>query len=201
LQEAYIKASNTFAFDSFGRAVTLSGDGATLAVGARSEDSAANTIGGDENDNSKSSSGAVYVFARDERQDEWSQVAYVKPSNTDEQDSFGISVSLSDDGKLLAVGADGESSAAVGVEGDTSDNSAMKAGAVYVFGRDRQAWSQAAYIKAPNPEADDRFGLSVALSGDGQTLGIGSNEDGADIGIGGDQSNNSAAGAGAVYVY
>ena len=46
-------------------------------------------------------------------------------------DSFGWSVSVS--GNTLVVGAYSEDSAATGVDGDQADNSAMNAGAAYVF--------------------------------------------------------------------
>jgi hypothetical protein len=46
----------------FDVAAALSGDGATLAVGAGFEDSAATGIGGDQTSNAATDSGAVYVF-------------------------------------------------------------------------------------------------------------------------------------------
>lgn len=58
---------------------------------------------------------------------------YVKASNTGAGDNFGQSVVLSADGSTLAVGAYAEDSKALGVEGDQGDNSAMDAGAVYLF--------------------------------------------------------------------
>ena len=63
-QQAYIKASNAGTDDQFGFAVTLSGDGNTLAVSAPYEDSAATGINGNQADNSMENSGAVYVFTR-----------------------------------------------------------------------------------------------------------------------------------------
>jgi len=48
-------------------------------------------------------------------------------------DQFGISVALPADASILAVGAQGEGSAATGVAGNQADNSALNAGAVYVF--------------------------------------------------------------------
>src|SRR5690606_19867542 len=100
----------------------------------------------------------------------WSQQAYIKASNTDAGDWFGFGVALSGDGNTLAVSANSEDSNATGIDGDQADNSAPDAGAVYVFVRDGQAqWSQQAYIKASNAEADDGFGYSVALSRDGNT--------------------------------
>ena len=42
--------------------MALSGDGQTLVVGARGEDSAATGVNGNQADNSADESGAVYVF-------------------------------------------------------------------------------------------------------------------------------------------
>jgi hypothetical protein len=131
-QDAYIKASNTGGGDGFGVAVSLTGDGNTLAVGATGEDSNATGIGGDEIDDSLSESGAAYTFRRDPGED-WAQFNYVKASNTDAGDEFGLSVSLSVNGNTLAVGAELEDSNATGIGGDQSDNSADAAGAAYLY--------------------------------------------------------------------
>ena len=53
--------------DQLGGSLGLSDDGATLAVGAPFEDSAATGIGGDEEDESAEFAGAVYVFYRQRR--------------------------------------------------------------------------------------------------------------------------------------
>ncbi len=50
-QNAYIKASNTGFLDQFGKSVSLSADGDTLAVGAPAEDSNATGVNGDQSDN------------------------------------------------------------------------------------------------------------------------------------------------------
>ncbi len=134
-QQAYVKASNTGAGDSFSLPV-LSGDGNTLAVGAMSEDSAAtgiNNTSPGQVDNSASSAGGVYVFTRSVST--WTQQAYVKASNTDADDSFGIPA-LSRDGDTLAVSVQFEDSAATGVNNTTpgqGDNAATAAGAVYLY--------------------------------------------------------------------
>ncbi len=60
VQEAYLKASNTDAGDSFGDSVALDGD--TLVVGAKGEYSSARGVNGDQSDNSSNSAGVVYVF-------------------------------------------------------------------------------------------------------------------------------------------
>jgi trimeric autotransporter adhesin len=128
-QQVYVKASNTGEGDWFGWWVSLSGD--TLAVGAPFESSAARGVNDNDkqDDDSKPAAGAVYVFVR--KRATWTQQAYLKASNTDENDFFGWSVSLS--GDTLAVGAPGEASAATGVNGDQNNNLASFAGAVYVF--------------------------------------------------------------------
>jgi hypothetical protein len=70
-----------------------------------------------------------------------------------------------------------------------------------VFVRDGVDWSQRAYVKAPNTYEIDHF-LPAALSGDGNTLAVGAaGEDSSATGIGGNQADNSASYAGAVYLY
>jgi hypothetical protein len=193
-QEAYLKASNTGADDEFGYSVAISGD--TLAVGAHNEDSVATGINGNQSDNTATESGAVYVFRRNSTV--WQQEAYLKASNTGAGDEFGISVTLS--GDTLAVGALREDSAAIGVNGSQTDNTATDSGAVYVFRRTGTAWQQEAYLKASNTGASDIFGESMALSGD--TLVVGAfREDSAATGVNGSQTDNTASDSGAAYVF
>lgn len=199
-QEAYVKASNTGSFDTFGFHLGLSSDGNTLAVGAYGESSNATGIGGNQANNSANSSGAVYVFTRSGAV--WSQEAYIKASNTEGSDIFGLTIALSADGNTLGVCAGWEDSNATGIGGNQADNSAGMAGAVYVFTRSGAVWSQQAYVKASNTGASDGFGIGLALSADGNTMVVGAHsEDSAATGIGGDESSNAASDAGAVYVY
>jgi hypothetical protein len=200
-QEAYLKASNTDDGDHFGGEVVLSADGTTLAIRSRVEASASTGINGDQNDNSAPEAGAVYLFVRS-ASGVWHQQAYIKASNTEAGDRFST-IALSADGNTLAVGANREDSVAVGINGDESDNSAQDAGAVYLFNRNAGGqWEQAAYVKAGNTDAEDRFGIDVALSGDGRTLAVGAiHEDSAATGINGDDSDNSLENAGAVYIF
>ena len=60
-QQAYVKAKNTDLGDVFGRSVSLSGDGDTLAVGADWEDSSSAGINS-KPDESAPESGAVYLY-------------------------------------------------------------------------------------------------------------------------------------------
>ncbi len=200
---AYIKASNSRSALKFGNSVALSADGTTLAVSSVAEDSATKGINGNQNDHSAVGAGAVYVYARGAAG--WKQQAYVKASNTDSADGFGYSLALSADGNTLVVGANGEASAATGVNGNQADNSMAGAGAVYVFNRTGAAWEQSAYLKASNTgESDDgdQFGYSLALSGDASTIAVGAiAEDSAATGINGNGADNSAGESGAVYVF
>jgi hypothetical protein len=63
-QQAYVKGSNTEAYDEFGSSVALSRDGRTMVATARGEDSNARGVNGNEADNSLDESGAAYVFTR-----------------------------------------------------------------------------------------------------------------------------------------
>jgi hypothetical protein len=199
-QEAYLKASNTDRMDQFGGAVALSGAGDVLAIGAGQEDSSSPGVGGDQDDNSATAAGAVYIFGFDGA--DWSQQAYIKASNPETEDQFGRVLALSADGNTLAVGAEDEDSAAVGIDGDQNDNSTENAGAVYVFRFDGAGWFQQAYVKASNTESGDRFGATVALSADGNTLVAGAEEeDSGATGVNGNQMDNSAPDSGAAYVF
>ena len=202
VQEAYLKASNTEAFDGFGSAVAVGDD--VVAVGAPGEDSSAPGVNADESDNSMRDSGAVYIFRRDV--DLWRQEAYVKASNPGGSedflsyvgDKFGDSLALWDD--TLAVGADTESSAATGVNGDQDNDDARFSGAVYVFRRQDALWAQEAYIKASNTDSGDQFGFCVSLWED--TLAVGTPwEESRAAGVNGDQDDDTLYGAGAVYMF
>ncbi|WP_445361818.1 histidine kinase [Microbulbifer sp. EKSA005] len=200
IQEAYVKASNTGANDEFGISVSLSGDGSTMAVGAIGEGSSAVGIDGEQSNNDAQQAGACYVFSRTDG--DWAQQAYIKASNTDSEDSFGQSVTLSDSGDILAVGASSEDSNAIGTDGDQSNDEAKDSGAAYVFTRTDNKWAQQAYLKASNSDASDAFGESVSLTADGRTLVVGAPKEGSSAkGIGGDQNNNSVENAGAAYVF
>lgn len=196
-QQAYIKASNpkvvpiaapypaSLGWAKFGASISLAADGSTLAVGAPGEASNARGINGDQTNSQAPGSGAVYVFQRSGGA--WSQHAYVKASNTVPAATyrtdiaagysivnaaeFGKSLSLSANGKMLAVGAPGEQSNATGINGNQDDTSLDGAGAVYVFALGT-SWSQQAYVKA-SISAENFFGTSVSLSGDGRTLAVG----------------------------
>jgi hypothetical protein len=88
-QEAYIKASNAEALDSFGRSVALRGN--DLLVGAFDEDSG---VWNDQADNTASAAGAAYLFRHDGV--DWAQVGYLKADTPVAGEQFGEAVALTD---------------------------------------------------------------------------------------------------------
>jgi len=182
-QQAYLKAAIRDPGDDFGFAVAIDGD--TIVVGASGEESGT----GDPNDNSRTDSGAAYVFVRNGTS--WSQQAYLKPGNPDVSDLAGRSVAIS--GNTIVVGAYNEDSNG----SSPNDNSASNAGAAYVFVRNGTSWSQQAYLKAANAGAGDEFGRSVAIVGD--TIVVGAPYE--DSSSAANPGNDSFTDAGAAYVF
>ena len=192
--ETTLGSSNLEIGDNFGFSVAADGD--TLVVGAYAEDSSAAGVNGNQASNATQNSGAAYVFVRDGTT--WSQQAYLKASNPGADDNFGVSVAIS--GDTLVVSAPNEDSNATGVDGEQGNNLASGSGAVYVFVRQGTTWSQQAYLKASNTAPFDGFGGSVTVSGDTVVVAA-TGEDSSATGVNGDQANNAASAAGALYVF
>lgn len=173
-----------------------------------------------------SGSGAVYMFRR--KENGWDEEAHVKASNAQEGDSFGSSITLSIDGNTMAVGAIGDDSNAKGVNGDQSNNTCyylndsgyviepeckeagknavrglINNGAVYVFKRAEDLWTQEAYLKPSSTFITTLFGISVDLAGDGNTLAVGTPGDASNATtVNGDTTQHiDYANTGATYVF
>lgn len=178
--------------DRFGSAVAIAADGQTLVVGAPL---AEGIRPGDFDD------GTAYVFTRDIAS--WTQRSILGGPHADgnDGDEFGEQVAISSDGSTLAVGApfdDGDTSSTF----ENPNTNASLSGTAYVFvTTDRVQWLRQAYLKAPNGEAEDAFGIAVALSADGNTLAIGAFGEDGDATSTLDDDNDNHEGAGAVYVY
>ncbi|WP_165440629.1 polysaccharide lyase family 8 super-sandwich domain-containing protein [Rubripirellula amarantea] len=142
-----IVGNDTIKRDLFGRSVDISGD--TIVVGA----SVADPVG--------ASSGAAYVFNRDEGgADNWGQVKKLTGSTQAAGDRFGQSVSI--DGNFIAVGA------------FRHDGVGSDSGAAYVFLRGSggtENWGEAKVIEASDASAADQFGYSVSMSGSRVAIG------------------------------
>jgi hypothetical protein len=101
-------------------------------------------------------------------------------------DRFGASLALHEG--VLAVGAPGEDGSGSGLDPEPDDLS-PGSGAVFVYALERGAWSEAAYVKPREGQADSGFGRAVALDDGALVVGA----PGADLA--------GAASAGVVFVY
>lgn len=134
-QQSKLLASDGAAGDVFGTTIAISGD--TALVGAHADDE----LGAD--------SGSAFVFVRSG--EVWTEQAKLVPSDGAAGDHFGVSVAL--EGDTAVVGA------------YLHDGIAGDAGAAYVFVRNAGVWSQEAKLMPGDAGGGERFGISVALSG------------------------------------
>jgi len=137
--------------DEFGKSVSLSADGTVMAVGAPAH-----------NGNGPKS-GQVKIYLWDEEGDSSSDYVEIQSLYGDESDRgyLGISVSISADGKTLAVGANG------------SDVNGSFSGQVNVYSWDDAASNFYLLQSIHGDDADDQLGFSLSLSADGKTLAVG----------------------------
>jgi hypothetical protein len=183
--------------DWFGWSVAISGN--TIVVGAINEDSNSTGINSVPDELSEEA-GAAYVFVRNGTT--WTQQAYLKPGaigSFQVREQFGISVAVS--GDTVVVGAHGESSSTTGVNSEPNEGAGLS-GAAYVFVRSGTTWTQQAYLKPAEvgaSQALDRFGYSVAVSGDIVAVGA-KDEDSSSTGVN-SVPNEGASFAGAAYVF
>ncbi len=205
-QTAYLKGSQQNRNDALGVSVAISDDGNTIVAGTADDTCLVPGINAPCRDATwppqlgAGSAGAAYVWVRSGNT--WVEQAYLKPTNPDLEDLFGVRVSISGDGNTIVVGSPQEDSKAQGINGPQMDNSADGSGAAYVFRRSGTTWRQVAYVKGSNTEAFDQFGSAVALSSDGRTAVIGApTEASAAKGVNGNQKDNSLPGSGAAYVF
>ena len=146
-QQAELVASDAADHSSFGVSVAAQGD--TAIIGAAGDD------------HQGDSSGSAYVFTR--TGDAWSERAKLTSDNAAPHARFGISVSLS--GDVLVVGAPGDHAAG------------RFSGAAYVFASNGDVWMQQAILLADDASGSDRFGESVAVSGDTAVVGAPNDRD------------------------
>jgi hypothetical protein len=124
------------------------------------------------------------------------QQSYVKPSNAGANDYFGFTVAVS--GDTVVIGAPFEDSSTIGVN-SVANESAIDAGAAYVYVRNGASWTQQAYLKASNTGSGDLFGRLVNISGD--TILVGAPfEDSSTTGVN-SVPDEAGVDSGAAYVY
>jgi hypothetical protein len=141
-------ASNT----GFGRALAVSADGNTLAVGDRLVNQSVPPF---------NIEGRVYVYTRSAGV--WSLQATLEPTGyIGGGANLGIDIALSSDGNTL-------------IAGGTLDNSSV--GAAWVFTRSAGVWSLQAKLVGSGNVGASRQGSSVSISADGNTAVVGGSED------------------------
>jgi collagen type VII alpha len=161
-QQAKLLASDAASTEYFGWSVALSSDGNTASVGALFETTGPNT-----------NNGAVYVYTRSGSS--WTQQQKLLSSDAATNDYFGSSVSLSSNGNTLAIGAYNKISAT---------------GTAYVFTRSGSTWTEKQKLTASDALVGDRLGISISISGSGDTVIVG-----ADI------EDTGTTNSGALYIY
>ncbi len=147
-QQAKITASDPAAADWFGSSVAI--DGEYAIIGSILDDDGGN------------SSGSAYIFKRSGTS--WSQQAKITASDGAPSDQFGREVSISGDYAVVGVYQD--------------DDAGSSSGSAYVFVRSGTSWTQQAKLTANDAAADDRFGISVSISGDYVIAGSEFDDDG-----------------------
>ncbi|TBV26590.1 hypothetical protein DMZ43_05870 [Meridianimaribacter sp. CL38] len=131
--------------DRSGHSVYLSGNGNVVAIGAKL------------NDDNGNSSGHVRVY--ENQSDNWVQIGQDIAGET-EWDQSGHSVSLSDDGSIVAVGA------------ILNEDNGFASGHVRVYENQSGNWVQIGQ-DIDGDDSEDEFGWSVSLSSDGSILAAG----------------------------
>lgn len=140
-------AASPYEEGHFGSSVSMSGDGNTLVVGAPQQ-------------NGK---GAAIVFRRsDGAWDTGKTLGLLERAN----DGVGTAVSISNNGKVVAIGAPYQS---------VSKNNVnyTKAGRVWVYEDVAGVWTLRTLMNASILQNDESFGRSVAVSGDGTDVVVG----------------------------
>lgn len=175
-----VRPMDTGSVREFGVPLAMSRDGLTLAVADTTESSDSSGVDAMQTGpEGPASGGAVWVFRWVDGR--WVLDAFIKAFNPGPGDFYGFALALSDDGTTLAVGAPREDTTGFGVDPEADDppvlvdnQSEFDTGAVYVYRRRDSGWAREAFIKPQdNAFRINSFGLSLTMSGDGSTLGVG----------------------------
>ena len=158
-QLAKLTASDAAAGDYFGNSLAIDGD--TLVIGAYYKDGEA---------------GVVYVLRTSDGGATYVEVAQLRAADAAASDYFGKAVAI--DGNTVVVGATGD------------DDGGSASGSAYVFRTTDggATYGQVAKLTAADPDAVDKFSLTVAIAGD--TVVIGAYKD-----------DDAGSGSGSAYIF
>ena len=171
-----LKPSNSRVAEDFGRNLSISADGNTLAIAARFDSSEGSGINGSEEQGDVEETGAVFIYSR--TNNVWQQTAYIKSDTPGFQDVFGGSIALSADAStLVATSIDG----------------------LHIFEQSNSVWRQTSLF---DRDIAGFAGSPLSISADGNTLAAGLPGDAsAATGINGFRDDTSATRSGAVLLY
>ena len=150
VEEAKLTASDGAAGDNFGTSVAISGD--IAVVGAPNDDHAAFFAG------------SVYIFRFNGVV--WTQEAKLTASDAGPGHQFGWSVATT--GSIALIGAYGD------------DHAGPLSGSAYVLRFSSGQWIEEAKLVPSDPGEQDRFGISVSISGNLAVVGADNNDDAGD---------------------
>lgn len=160
-------APDGISYDEFGINIALNADASIALVGAHGRD-----------DNGVSDSGSVYVFSR--INNSWIYQQKLTSSERSPHDNFGVSLALNANGDYALIGSYGR-----------DDGGIANRGAVYIFTRSGNAWTQQSKIMATDAATDDLFGTSVSVNADATIAAIAAVYD----------DDNAASNSGSVYIF
>ena len=163
-QQLKLTAPTPAANDKFGRTLAVSADGLNLLVGAYSAET-----GGD-------TAGAVYTYRY--TNGTFGPTYKLMSSDRAANDWFGSALAISADGGLALIGAYGD------------DDLGSLSGSTYSFKQTNGNWAFMNKTLASDGVANDSFGSSVAVSGDGLVAAVSA-----------PKKTGNALNTGAVYVY
>jgi hypothetical protein len=154
-QQAKLTDTGGGTFTNQGDAVSISSDGATILIGGTGENDTAVSM----------AAGAAWVFVKSGVT--WTQQAMLIGSGAIGLAGQGISVGLSSNGNTAIVGGNFDSN---GI------------GAAWIFTRTGATWALQAKLVGGSASGQSNQGLSVSISGDGNTAVVGGPNDNSPIG-------------------
>ena len=134
-EQAEITASDATNGDCFGKSVSISGDYALIGAYLDQDNGVR--------------AGSAYIFHRIGTI--WTEQAKITASDGASSDYFGLRVSLSGDYALIGAYKD--------------DDDGSESGSAYIFHRSGAIWTEQVKLTASDGAFEDRFGLSVSISG------------------------------------
>jgi hypothetical protein len=108
-------------------------------------------------------SGSAYIFKRDGTV--WTEQSKLLPSDGEDNDCFGVSVSIDGDYAIIGSG---------------SDDNGYRSGSAYIFKCDGTVWTEQSKLLPSDGESGELFGMYVSIDGDYALIGAWADDDNGD---------------------